>query len=299
MKWLLRLIQGMAVGIANIIPGVSGGTIAVVLGIYEKLTESIGEFFFNRKKRSQYFWFLVFIIIGAVTGILLFARLFTVLFADAVTRFPTYLFFIGLIAGSIPAVFKFHTEMKPSIFRIIMLLLGIAGVLAVYSLKGGGVALHQQHIIAALPAGILITGITPGYALWLVFCGFASAGSMIIPGFSGSALLISLGEYHNIIAFLDQRMIVPLAFIMIGVIPGVLFTAKLIHYILKRYPAPTFYFITGLLVGSMVQIGLEVRPVFDFTLVFIISGILAAAAGCVLSVVLGRKPVSSEGSDGA
>jgi len=290
MKWLLRLIQGMAVGIANIIPGVSGGTMAVVLGIYERLTESIGEFFFNKEKRREYFVFLFFIIIGAGIGVLLFARIFTLLFTDAVTRFPTYLFFIGLIAGSIPTVFRIHGDMRPSIIRAIMLLLGIAGVLATYTLKGSGEAAIELEVISKLPAGITITSISPGYAVWLVFCGFAAAGSMIIPGFSGSALLISLGEYHNIIAFLDGRMIIPLGFLILGIIPGVLFIAKIIHFVLERYPAPTFYFITGLLIGSMGQIGMEAQPDFRCASLPIIIGLTAVIIGYALSAFLGRKP---------
>ena len=74
MKNLFIILQGMTIGVANVIPGVSGGTLALIMGIYDRLTESIGNFFINREKRKEYFIFLLLILTGAALGILIFAR---------------------------------------------------------------------------------------------------------------------------------------------------------------------------------------------------------------------------------
>ena len=120
MRFISLLLKGMAIGVSNVIPGVSAGTFMVLLGIYDELVEAIGNFLTSKNKRKDYFSLLWPLAIGAVGGILIFANLITLL----IERYsaPTQCFFVGLILGGIPAVIKMHHDMKPSISRLVALL---------------------------------------------------------------------------------------------------------------------------------------------------------------------------------
>lgn len=112
MQHIILFLKGILIGIANLIPGVSGGTMAFILGIYKDLTEAIGFFLQNRSKRKSYSILLVTIGLGAIVGVILFARLFTFLLESPSSSQVTYVFFIGLILGSVPFVLNLHYDMK-------------------------------------------------------------------------------------------------------------------------------------------------------------------------------------------
>lgn len=287
MKQLVLFLKGVAVGVANIIPGVSGGTIAFITGIYDELMESIGRFFSNKSKRKSYFIFLFVVGAGAVVGIVLFARLLSFLLAHQ--AMPTYLFFFGLIAGSIPFILHAHHDMKFTFSRGLSLLIGFVLVMALIIFSGQNPALTRApHVISTFAGVFKITTISLPYAFWLVLCGFLAAGSMIIPGFSGSALLVTLGEYGNILHYVDQRMIVPVALVGIGAVLGIIVFARLIDWCLKKIPALTFYFILGLIGASFVQIGIEVAPYFSTQIMGLLISLLSLVSGFLIALFLGR-----------
>lgn len=284
LKHLVIAAKGVVVGIANVIPGVSGGTMAFILGIYEELTESIGNFFTNREKRKEYLVFLIVIAIGAAAGILLFARVVTILMEHA--RVATYFLFLGLIAGSVPAIIKFHSDMQARPGRIMLFAAGV--ILVVLATLLGPGAHTAGKATTSLPAAAAPTGVNIGYGLWLALCGFLAAGSMIVPGFSGSALLVSLGEYRNILAFVDQRMLVPVACVGIGAVLGILVFAKVIDFCLKRFPAATFYFILGLVAGSFFQVFNTISGDLNMSALWWLISCAAFAAGFVGAFLLGK-----------
>lgn len=256
-------LKGIIIGIANIMPGVSGGTLAVIMGVYDRLTEAIGNFpTAPMKKKMEYIKFLLQIGSGAAVGIILFARIIEFCF----TNYPklTAGGFSLLIIPSIPYIIK--GEDKRDKKNILFFLLG-----AVITL---GFVYADYRFGKDSGATELVTVITTGYALKLFVCGGLAAGAMIIPGISGSLLLLMLGEYYNILGFINKFFsnlvnitsysslteivtnlyIIPLTTFGLGVLIGLVLIAKLINMLLARYRSVTLFFITGIIVVSILQI---------------------------------------------
>lgn len=260
---MLKLILGgIAIGIANIIPGVSGGTIAFILGFYDKLTDAVGNFFnCSKEKRLEYIKFLTPVFIGVGAGILLFARIIEILYK----RFPqpTSFFFIGLILASLPIIFKQNGK-KCDKISAVSLVVGFIVVLIFLQFKE--------------PTSIntLRTDFDLIYYIKLFFCGLIGAGAMIIPGISGSMLLLILGEYYNILSFINSFKIVPLSFVGMGIIVGIVLFSKMISYLFRKYKNSTIYFIIGLILASIIGIW----PGFDVA--NIVSNIIAVIIGVVV-----------------
>jgi putative membrane protein len=285
---LLIIFKGMLIGVANLVPGVSGGTMAFVLGIYGKLIEALGGLVLDRAKRKAHFIFLLLVFAGAALGILIFARIFHVLLATPLLAQPTYFFFAGLIIGFLPFFLKIHHDMKLTAKRLATLLIGMF-LLILFSLIGDQAEITQfpEAGSGALDA-FKVASINWPYGLWLLFCGFITAGSMIVPGFSGAALLISLGEYQNILYFVNEILLVPLTFFVVGALPGIFIFARIVSYLLKNHPASTFYFILGLVLASLYQLGLEIAAVLNLTAPNLLAGLMALIAGFYVAYLLNR-----------
>lgn len=249
MEIIFNLLKGMAIGVANIIPGVSGGTIALILGIYSKLTEAVGEFLTNKEKRFSYFKFLFQIGLGAGLGIVLFAKVVKYLY-DVYPQ-STNFFFLGLIVASVPLIIKTGNNMKISVKKSVFFGLGFFIVLFFIIINK-----NMDHSI--INKGLDLN-INMFYLGKLFICGAIAAGAMIIPGISGSFLLILLGEYYNILEFINNGKIIPLVIMGIGMIFGIFIFSKLIDFLLKKYTGITFYFILGLVLASII----EIWPGFD------------------------------------
>lgn len=288
MKHFYNYLKGIAIGIANVIPGVSGGTMAFILGIYYNLTEAIGNFVTNKSQRINYTIFLITIGLGGFTGIILFAKFFSFMLKDSVLAQYTYGFFIGLIIGSIPFIISLHNDMKPDFKRIGVMVFAIALVL-ITSTFGTETKPADEYLITGELFGFMkLNEISFGYGIWLFVCGILGAGSMVLPGFSGSALLISLGEYSNILYFVDNRMVLPVAVVALGAIPGVVIFAKVISYFLKKFPSETYYFIIGLLIASLYQIYTEIKGELIFESITVVISIISLSAGFFVSYLLSK-----------
>ncbi len=241
-------------GIANIIPGVSGGTIAVVFGIYEDLMEALGNFWSNKDKRWIYIRYLIIIFSGSLTAVLLLSQLLS----WALTNYEmiTIYFFMGLILGSIPVVYKSHSDMKITVPRMISLIIGMGLVIILATLQSGGGA--SSGGAAIMNYGIL-------NFLYILICGIIAASAMIVPGVSGSFILVLLGTYWVVLqsiskltseffqAGLSPEMIIRLLIIGslgIGIVVGILGFSRLMSWALKNYPAITMFAILGLIFGS-------------------------------------------------
>ena len=288
MRFLIDFIKGMAIGIANVIPGVSGGTMAFILGIYDKLTDAIGNFLNKPEERKKFISFLAVIGIGVFAGIILFAKIFTFLLQTPTSEQYTYFLFVGLILGSVPFIMKMHDDMKFSMRRGAVFT--VAMLLVLSTLLFGTVS-HDKipvQITGELFGIFNATEISVSYGFWLLACGFMAAGSMVLPGFSGSALLISLGEYNNVLQFVDQRMIIPVLIIGAGAIPGIIFFAKIINKFLTKYPSDTYYFILGLITASIVQIFNEIADTVILSGSPLYISLLTFLIGVVISYFLSK-----------
>lgn len=277
----MNVLRGMVVGIANIIPGVSGGTMMVSMGIYDQLIYSITHLFSDFKKAMK---LLIPIFIGVLLALVLLAKLFDWL----LVHYPiaTNLGFCGLILGSLPSILNqirhkgFHSSM--AICLAIFFILVIAGA-ALGDASGAEVTLNTSFM------GLLM----------LFIVGIISAATMVIPGVSGSMMLMIMGYYQPIISLVSDTVDALIHFNMaslghcialclpfgIGVIIGIFAIAKLIEWVLKKWPIHTYYAIIGLIVASPIAILMKTDWA-SFSILQLVLGLLALAAGTFAAMKL-------------
>lgn len=232
--FIKNMIFGAIIGLANIIPGVSGGTMAVVLNIYDKLINSISNI---KKHTKESILFLIPIVVGAVLAILLLSKGLTYLLDHhyMVTNF----FFIGVIFGSIPMIFKRATADGFKILHVIPFLVTLLMMLAMVFLSPDEAA---QTVTRDLSVFSFIR---------VMVCSAVAAVCMIIPGISGSFVMLLLGVYTTVITAISEFNILMLVPIGIGVLLGLIFGAKLIDFVLKKFPQATYFAILGFVIGSI------------------------------------------------
>ena len=240
LNYIKKIIAGIAIGIANVIPGVSGGTIAVVFGAYSDL---IGAASLDIKIIKANFKIYLCLFGGMGLGILLFARLFKLVYE----KFPvqTNFFFIGLIIGSIFIIFDLVREKEKEssftkVFKILWFFIGLSIMLALYFFKG-----------AAVSSTAAIETLSLGSFIFLFLAGFAGAAAMIIPGISGSFLLLIMGAYYTVIKAITDFNIPVLIPVGLGILAGIILSARLIGFLMEKFPKITYAFILGLVAGSI------------------------------------------------
>lgn len=267
MDKIINIIKGMVIGVSNIIPGVSGGTMAVVLGIYDKIISSATGFFKDWKKNG---FFLGQLAVGAGIGILAFSKVITFLFESYPSQ--TNLFFIGLILGSAPLIFKKATEKKVNKtnyiwFVIAFIALAIMGIMR-----------------EPVSANTVIEKLTFGTGVSLVFSGFIAAATMILPGVSGSLVLMMIGMYNPILNAVSEFNIPVLMLVAIGVVLGFVTMAKIIEMLFNKYPQTAYFTILGLILGSVFGI----YQGFGSG-IMIIQSVISFIIGFGISYMIGRK----------
>ena len=227
-------------GAADVVPGVSGGTMALILGIYEELIKAIHSFNFNflrliallkiREALSSVSWpFLLAIGLGILSAIFSLAKALSWL----LDNHPVILwsFFFGLILSSVLTVGRVVKEWRMPTFTAIGL-----GAVAAYLL------------FSLMPAA------TPN-APWFIFLsGFVAICAMILPGISGAYILVLLGKYHYILDAVNNRDILTLLILTAGALVGILSSVRVIGWLLKRYHDLTMAVLIGLMLGSLRRI---------------------------------------------
>lgn len=261
---------GIAVGIANIIPGVSGGTMLVIFSLFEKLTNAISDLFKKETTtRKESFIFLLKIFIGAAIGIVAFAKVlgFTLSHIEAETIF----WFMGLILFSVPIIIR--NELKGEKFNIIFFLIGalIIGVLEYFNLHGG----------------LANTGDDGSIISYIILAGLGAIGgiSMIFPGISGSMVMLVLGKYEMIRSYIDKltsldiNIYIKLAVFGIGAILGVIISSKVLSKVINKYRGKTVSLILGFIIASalILPLNLETKLILSTEKV----------CGLIVSFVLG------------
>ena len=274
MDFIKDVLRGVLIGVANVIPGVSGGTIAVSMGIYDKVVSAINNL---RKDFKNSVMTLLPYVIGIVVGVLGLAFLIEMLFEKF--QIPTVMAFLGLILGGLPAIIKKVENEKFKVTHLISFVLLVSLILFTTFFTAGDNA---------------VTDISFGFgSIVLMFVlGFISAGTMVVPGVSGSMVLMMLGYYEVIIQTINQFVKSLLAFHMaevltamkilvpfgIGVLVGIFVIAKIIEFLLRKYPNATYWGIIGLVVASPVAILLPV-PFAGITLGTAIASVITFAVG--------------------
>lgn len=254
MDLFIKFLAGLFIGVANVIPGVSGGTVAVVLGVYEELLILTS---FDFTKIFAKFKIFFFLFLGVLVGVLFFAKIVTF----AYKNFPTYtnFFFTGIILGSIPMIFDLMEKSK-SENRFNMFVKIIAFMLAFF--------LMILLFFANQKAGLIqnnVLDLNIKEAFILFFVGILAAVTMLIPGVSGSFLLLVLGYYETVMNAISNYNFLVLAIFGIGVLLGLSIASRVLIFVLKRFSGVVYSVILGLVLGSILQILPMVRQsVFGF-----------------------------------
>lgn len=274
-NYISYFIKGMAIGIANAIPGVSGGTIAFVLGIYEKLTYAISilptaliKLKWNDIKESLKI--LIPVALGAGISIVLFLKLINYTFTYY--PIPTKIFFVGLILGSFPFITKTVEEFNIKVFLAFLLGAFIMAIFVYFDINKPVGQTTNTGDFSVL------------YGIKLFFCGIAAAVAMVIPGISGSLLLLILGEYENISYFvstiLETFNVLPIICVGLGVVIGIFTISKVVTILLQKYKSILFGFVLGIIIVSFLSLWPNITslsiPMLTETVISMCVGFLVA-----------------------
>lgn len=272
-KGLNLFLKGIVLGIAFIIPGVSGGTLAVLLGIYEELLDKVSNFYKSKKNFIDTVKYMLPLGMGVLSSIAVCAKIIDIGLEKA--PIVTLLVFLGLIIGGLPRLFKGASK-KPGIKEIIFMLIGIVLVVVMALMDKSGTTVTLTNMD------------TKGYIL-LFLVGMIASATMVIPGISGSFTLMLLGYYepvlgvvNNIVALtnLKQNILIMLTF-LIGVILGIILISKIINYLLKKYPNEVYYAILGFVLSSVFSVFYQVFT-YDFNLTHLIIGLILMIINSIL-----------------
>lgn len=252
MRKIFIILKGLIVGGTMMVPGVSGGSMAMVLGIYDELISSVSSFFKHKKKSLI---FLLLFLAGALSGMLLFSKPL----GNLLTEYPVVLmyFFMGAVAGSIPMILRKAQILKrrdptePAVKKkrpvdyllwVLFLALGILAVMLLGLLPKDLLSFEQHSFI---------------FYLMLFLAGIVAAIALVLPGISVSHMFYMLGLYEPILSMFEAGLsaqwfsLIPLA---IGLLAGIMLTTRILELAMLRQPTPTYLIILGFLIGSIFDV---------------------------------------------
>ena len=259
---LITILKGMWIGGTMTVPGVSGGSMAMILGVYDRLISSVSSFFKNPGKSMS---FLVRFVLGAGVGMVLFSRFISFLFttrADVPLRF----FFLGAVAGGVPMIYREAGIRKISLGAVAYPVIGILGVVILALLLAPDGSFGPGDVLIQLAGGVII------------------AVGLVLPGISVSQMLYMLGIYEGIIKNISTLNILPLIPLGAGVLGGIFLTTKVLERLMQRHPQPTYLIILGFMFGSLPELFPGVPQGID-----IVYGVIAAALGFAALYVMAGK----------
>ena len=287
MLYLTLVLKGCCIGVANIIPGVSGGTMAVMLGIYERLIRALHHIGFSTvgkllailtlKKRAISearaelhridFGFLIAITFGALFAVVALARLIIYLLNEQ--HDPTYGFFCGLVLTSVIIPFKMLRRFTVKECASLLLAAGLTVGLTLsmdgekrleserrkHDLKESrlGESSIMEASVSTASSGEVPTDTNHavGKLFYLFLCSAIAVSAMILPGISGSFVFLLLGVYFDILASVNNRDWIVIGFVALGSIVGLLAFTRLLNYVLERHHDLTISFLIGLMIASL------------------------------------------------
>ncbi len=304
MKEPVRAVAGgIAVGIANVIPGVSGGTMMAIMNIFDRTMSAISDITKkDNDHRAKDILFLLEVVIGAVVGILGFSLLLEKLFE--VVPMPTVFWFVGLVALSVP-VFK-NTQMPGVRFHAVSLLLGAAIVAALTVAKVIWFPEEAPAIDPVTGEEIKTAYDLPAFSLGncglLTIAGVVAGFAMLLPGVSGSLVLMILGLYEFVwfnyvnnakLLFTELSLdtiikFIPAGFFAIGVVLGIVLSAKITAFAMKKNKRLTLNFLLGLVAASAVSIIFINADKMTADPLMILGAVVAFALGGAIVLLLGK-----------
>ena len=278
MKILLDMIRGFCMALADSVPGVSGGTIAFLMGFYDKFINSLNDIIGkNHRKRKDAAIFLIKLLSGWVIGFILSALVLGNVFGTHIYSISSL--FLGFIIFAIPIIVKEEKEiLKGKYINILFTILGIGIVILISVINPASSGDGIRVDVANLNIGII---------LYVFVSAMIAICAMVLPGISGSTLLLIFGLYVPIISAIKEVLHLKLEYLPIliifgvGVITGILTTIKLIKKSLEKYRSQTIYFILGLMIGSIypvilgpttLEVPQEALSIKTFSILFFLIG---------------------------
>jgi len=291
LQYLILLITGVALGAANIVPGISGATLAVIFRVYDRLIESINNLFTDMKRSLL---FLVPVGLGMAIGIL-FVGMALDGFFDRFS-FQTSAFIAGLVAGGIPFIHSQATARdgkKPVFYAVAVAACAIIILLAV---------------VAPTPTLEETGYFSWGFTVLLFAGGLVAAAALVIPGVSGAMVLMLFGllpTVMNTIALVTDYLRTPFDFQLLppilqiavplglGIVLGILLASKLIAALLEKHFSITYFAILGMVFGTIFVVFRHpdtYQSVDVMTVSLVIYGVIAFIAGVVIALMFGKSP---------
>ena len=250
MDYLINAFRGFCMALADSVPGVSGGTIAFILGFYDRFINSLDDLFYgDKEKKKKAIFFLIKLGIGWIIGLAFATLVLTSLFEKQIYKVSSV--FMGFIIFSIPLIIKEEKEcLKGKYINLIFTLIGILIVsLITYfnPVSGGGNIVDGSNL-------------NIGLCIYIFVVAMVAISAMVLPGISGSTLLLIFGLYIPIISAIKEFFhlnfsVVPVLIIFgLGIIAGIVLVIRLIKIALKKFRSQTMYCILGLMIGSLYAI---------------------------------------------
>ena len=243
-KTIYTAASGAWIGGTMTVPGVSGGSMAMILGIYDRLIASVNGIF-HKEKRKESVVFLLKFLLGAAVGLFLFSSIITFL----LDRFPmpTRYFFLGAVAGGAPMIFREAHVKRFSVSVVVYPVVGIAAALLI--------AMIPEGLFDPVPDGSFFS-ILLSVLIQLVG-GVVVAVALVLPGISVSQMLLVLGLYERLtgaVSALDVMTLLAFLPLVSGMMGGILLTTHLIEKAMLRFPMATYLIIFGFILGSLPEL---------------------------------------------
>lgn len=269
MNFLTGFLKGVAMGAGAIAPGVSGGALAVIFGLYDKITNFIAHLNINFKENLKFF---IPIGIGGVVGVLLFSRIIEFLFQyfETEVRYA----FVGLMIGTIPTVLREANRKGYKQKYLFPFIISLILTLVVTYLENNSVNIIKE--VGTSPIHVMLYGLIIGFGT-------------IIPGISASIILMYMGAYEVVISAISNLQIVLIFYLGIGFVLSILLFAKIISILFEKAYGMTYYTILGLVLGSVISI----FPGFEMSIYYLMN-LLILILCCTISYSLSMYAMKKE-----
>ena len=290
---IINFIRGLCMALADSVPGVSGGTIAFIMGFYDKFINSLDSLIYGSKKeKKESLKFLIKLGIGWIVGMVLAALVLANLFDKHIYIISSL--FLGFVIFAIPLIIKEEKEnLKGKYYNIIFTIIGIALVVLITILNP-----------VSSNSTIDITKLNFGLIIYLIIAGMVAISAMVLPGISGSTLLLIFGLYVSIMTGIKEVLhfnleyLPSLIFFGLGVIIGILSIIKILKNALKKFRSATIYLVIGLMIGSIyaiimgpttLKVAKDAMSIKTFNIIFFIIGGIVIMGLEKIKYILNKK----------
>ena len=294
MKLIIEAIRGFCMALADSVPGVSGGTIAFILGFYDNFIKALNDLIYaNFEEKKKAILYLLKLGIGWIIGMILAVLILTSLFESHIYNVSSL--FLGFIIFAIPLIIKEEKKVLKGNYK--NLLFTLIGILIV-------VAITYFNPVSSSSTNINLANMNVGLAIYVFIAGMVAISAMVLPGISGSTLLLIFGLYLPVVSAIKELLHFNLEYLTavivfaVGVLSGVVLVIKLVKLALEKQRSKAIYTIIGLMLGSLyaivmgpttLEVAKDALSLNTFSIIFFIIGGLVIIGLDKLKEVLEKK----------